>query len=108
MTLKFTPEDFVIDARFSGLTYDSATDVAQKKFDQWLSSQPKIKLVKRVGGTWCEPELREATHQCIGVCIEEIEKKPCEHEPRDFGQYDMNKNICKHCGVKLRAEWKEL
>lgn len=41
--------------------------------------------------------------------IEEIKKAPCKHEPynplspiRLESKYEM----CKHCGVKLVAEWK--
>lgn len=61
------------------------------------------------------------------VCIEEIEKKECEHEPNEYeinfktegyfpaspGYYNEHKYEptkmfsykCKHCGIKLKAKW---
>jgi hypothetical protein len=45
------------------------------------------------------------THQAILINIEEIEKKPCEHEPTItsyLGTYDTIKPVCLYCGKKLR------
>ena len=48
------------------------------------------------------------THQAILINIEEIEKKPCEHDPTvnyAFGIAETMKPICRKCGVKLKATW---
>ncbi len=49
------------------------------------------------------------THQALLVCIEEIEKKDCVHEPESyfdsrFGVY-YGTPKCKHCGLLLTPKW---
>lgn len=49
----------------------------------------------------------DPSHQALIVCIEELPKKQCEHEPheQDYMDHKAYRNICKHCGVKLKAKW---
>lgn len=62
-------------------------------------------------GNWFFNQLNLAshTHQALLVCIEELPKKKCEHEPADGIVHIINSgteyNPCKRCGVKLKAKW---
>lgn len=49
----------------------------------------------------------EHTHRALLICVEEIEKKPCEHEPVTafHGSDDCFIPACRKCGVKLKAKW---
>lgn len=54
--------------------------------------------------------VRFDTHTARLAFIEEIKKEECKHEPEHIfiGPETGNwSTICKHCGVKLVAEWKE-
>lgn len=55
-----------------------------------------------------------SSHTAILINIEELPKKPCEHEPARFStsmRFTSDfKNVetsylCKHCGVSLKAKW---
>jgi hypothetical protein len=54
--------------------------------------------------------------QALLVCIEPLAKACVEHEPEegtlkwtvDNGVVLACNNVCKHCGVKLRAKWEEV
>lgn len=44
------------------------------------------------------------THQALLICIEELPKLPCKHEPHTVDRW--HNILCKHCGEKLVARWK--
>jgi hypothetical protein len=58
------------------------------------------------------------THTARLLLVEEIKKEPCKHEAavyrntwNDTGPrhiHDAENLKCAHCGVKLKAEWKEV
>lgn len=60
------------------------------------------------GWAFDERLLPTTTHTATLINIEPIKKKCVEHENSPFHQ-DMFFGIsqCRHCGVKLKAEWKE-
>lgn len=57
------------------------------------------------------------THQALLVCIEELPKKECEHEPTNYHYHEIvpfeskreGLRDCKHCGIqlKLEAKWEK-
>lgn len=53
--------------------------------------------------------VRECTHKARLAFVEEIVKKPCEHEPfyEEYGGGLRSPAKCKHCGVELQATWSE-
>lgn len=52
---------------------------------------------------------KNPTHKGILMFIEEIKKECTKHEPDSIydGKGKLIRHECKHCGVKLVAEWKE-
>lgn len=72
----------------------SATVVLQNEYTDWYELRDGAKE-------------SGATHRALLICVEEIAKKPCEHEPRYIDQsYKLpDVVVCKHCGVKLKASW---
>lgn len=58
-------------------------------------------VTKALVGLWSEkPHPNDILRGYI-VCVEEIEKKACEHEPLDISRA----TFCKHCHVRLKAKW---
>ena len=51
------------------------------------------------------PRPVDATHQGLLICVEEIQRKSCIHEPTWSDTVTAYENVCKHCGVKLKATW---
>lgn len=74
------------------------------------------------GGAWSVVKHDEKDHIAISsnfinskrkarlAFIEEIKKEPCKHEPiiGALGIYETMQPVCKHCGVDLQAEWREV
>lgn len=98
-------------------------EVANKKFQSWLESQPKVyskKIQKGVAPLeshsiyWSEYESDEGYITCKSdglvarlVAIEEIPKKECEHT---IIQYESRKHPvstgkCGSCGITMVAKW---
>jgi len=124
--MKFTPEQFkgITASLYEQNTKDMA-DRAQALFDAWLEAQPVVTAQnvgnqgKDVFSPWLTREQMEAaghfnrdTHRARLVAIEEIQKLPCE---REHSVYDKPQFInerwevlCRHCGVKLKAEWRKM
>lgn len=53
------------------------------------------------------------THRAWLFDIEPLAKEPCKHEPDEttgmfYGARNWVDLKCRHCGVRLRAEWREL
>lgn len=112
--LKFTPEMFIE----SFATYDAqerAANNSQEIFDAWLEAQPVVsgkpdKTDGKVYSWWIPETYGDKgvlnTHRAHLVCIEEIEKKECEHRPSHMNMIGEYSN-CVECGVKLKAKWEE-
>lgn len=100
---------------FNGLAgcYDVnqvAAETAQAKFDEWfvreIMSAPVV--YSNNAHAWLESENTISLKKARIVMIEEI-KKECKHEPDSFESYvNTGKYSCKHCGVRLIQEWKEV
>lgn len=95
------------------VTMDRIAKIAQAKHDAWLTDVMKDAVVlysnpdKNID--WSKEKMKYDTHQALLIDIRQIEKKCQRHEPtltRNSDGY-AEKYICKHCGVKLVAEWKE-
>lgn len=94
--------------------------LANRRFEAWLKEQPVVYGHDLNGEceTWNFAHYRDNypatsdTHTARLVCIEEIKREPCKHEPRTeiynegFNDFRVFMDDCKHCGVKLVAEWK--
>jgi len=54
-------------------------------------------------------EFQEATHRMLGVNIQKLEPKVCQHEAKILvkagHQPEIFEPVCFHCGVKLKAVW---
>jgi hypothetical protein len=109
-TYFFSPHDLqLIAARANAkLEREGARVTGSRRTDVWVMSE-----------MICKQPVFPDTHQALLVCIEELPKEPCKHEPQfgvvmadDEGTIDFSKALpvivkCKHCGVELVAEWKE-
>jgi hypothetical protein len=119
--LKFTPEDFkyLANGMLRGLPAKQVADNAQKKFDAWLEAQPVEYFRDQSRRTYGDYQVSETldpefhTHRARLVCIEEIEKKPCEHEPgTEAGCTEVKGDgntyrKCRHCSKILKIRWEE-
>lgn len=114
----FKREDFdwrnIPDLQFK----EQRDDGSIVRTDEVLAKAANAKLERegfRVYGTpssnnlWVKTEAGEVqepysgnSHQALLINIEELPKKPCEHEPSTIG---FAGHACKHCGVKLKAKW---
>ena len=111
----FTAEDFENYIKAIGLSNHVAkivADIAESKL------QCDAKVVYVCDYPWQSTTLHfaqpvDATHTGLLICVEEIERKPCEHEPITYNVSDKystdeilaERGQCKHCGVKLKAKW---
>ncbi len=118
--LEFIRDDFHVYG-WTGIDAGSAVKVAQARFDAWLSEQVRVYGRQDSDGYWFISNNQPAinvdlpdTHTALLVCIEEIQKKVCEHRP--FVEYDSRFGMtlgsipeCKDCGVKLKmpTKWEE-
>lgn len=100
----FTASDFDNDE----LTLIRAKDAAYKANVKLLREAKVVYLSKADAGIdkWLYYEPVSCDKKALLVCIEEIEKKPCEH-PRKWLQThgDFHNAKCGQCGVKLKAKW---
>lgn len=79
--MKFMQEHFSLDGKVSEgvgwIAMHTAVILAQKAFDEWLEKQPTY-----YGDTWGNYSLditNDTSKKGKLVCIQEIEKKECEH-----------------------------
>ncbi len=104
VSLKFTPEMFYNSVPpNSVITAELMARVSQKLFDKWLSEQP-IVFGNCAGARAWTYENDNDTHTARLVCVEEIQKKECEHFatvmfPTGGGESYMG---CKHCKRRLK------
>ncbi len=123
MSLKFTPEMFEhdeADLKFFTAGKLKAAELAQAAFDKWLSEQPVVYgAPDKDGRLWSSYQRDENkhiailsdfindTHQARLVCVEEIQKKECEHiitahlGTESHGTWYE----CRKCDKRLKAEW---
>jgi len=121
MTFKFTPEDFLVDSQEDPLSMrEFMAYRANVKLAEYLKTLPRLTGLR-------EPEYNmwffgqrpsdHDTHVCYSFGIEELKREPCKHEPivekkrqmsSIFPEYEQTIPKCKHCGVALKAEWKEV
>lgn len=110
MSLKFEPDMF--PNRWILEEQIRAANIAQAKFDKWLSEQPVAKGYSPSEGHWVVDTLdggSKPTHTARLVCIEPIEKK-CEHRTKRMTykcgeNFDYDDVECMDCGAKLKASW---
>ncbi len=92
--------------------------LCQARFDAWLSEQVRVSgmivdgAFKTKGYAFTGNQRDDHTHTALLVCIEEIQRKPCEHEPRIehpmekiSGHKSVHEGLCRFCGIKLKATW---
>ena len=108
--LIFEPTDFQDpDVSYLAQWCVLAAEKAQARFDLWLESQQVVYASDEqcwgpLGGD--VPD----THKARIVCIEKLEPKVCEHEPR-YEAHMQGKPLypietsCVRCHVKLKATW---
>lgn len=78
---------------------------SQSIFEEWLKKNGKAVYASLDinGHFWSMTKHTTDSHQALLVCIEEIEKKPCEHKNwRDQMGRDMRRYSCEDCGAKIR------
>jgi hypothetical protein len=103
----FKPEDFNGCHDYGSMAYKANALLQERGMPTWLD---------KVASNYDVYEFNGATHQALLVCIEELPKKPCEHESvHDLktqtwlseGKISSSYFLweCKHCGVKLKAKW---
>ena len=114
----FTAKDFakndpeVISAD-KYLHNEYAAIIANEKLNKLIESWPVVYgwyPPTYPQGTWTSSETihSTSTHTARLAFIEEIKKEPCKHEPKVTEGITSYLPYCKHCGVKLVAEWKVL
>jgi hypothetical protein len=115
--MKFTPEQFTEREPGNFLDYRDAhmvSEKAQALHDAWLDAQPVVygyeDPTEHDITDWNTGESSDSqTHRARLVCIEEIEKKPCKHEP-DIKEPNVASHVpsilrCKLCHVALKTKW---
>jgi hypothetical protein len=86
------------------LTYQRlSSDRAQQIFEDWIRNNSKV--VYGLKDTWViewQPDIY-STHQALLICIEEIEKKECEHRGIHHKTRDASEGYhCILCGKDLK------
>lgn len=96
----------------------NAAYYANQKIEKYLDSCPVV--YGNPTAQYWQSFKGQASHTAKIICIEEIVKEPCKHEPSDFivqNKTEMPENFvisyesfvfCKHCKTKLKAEWKAI
>jgi hypothetical protein len=112
----FKPEDFYhpLGPTAIGLMPSDCAEFANRILEE---RGVRVSGHKTREGDWVmesEPYYSDA-YQALLVCIEELPKKECEHDPQVFISKDMESWYlagkpkpdfkCKHCGIKLKATW---
>lgn len=123
-----TPKIFSAETPEINVNGDLHWTEAQTIFEAWLKEQPVVisygsrcMWAKEGSSPSCGCNFKNPTHTARLVAIEEIKREPCKHEPKPVWVGDKDKVFiaseieitvngnhweCKHCGVKLVAEWK--
>lgn len=110
--LIFSPEDFADYINECDLK--ALTKWCNTKFDSWLEQQPVVYSYKNQIGNfaaWARETQGEDTHTARLVCIEELPKSPCSHQPEYSNKIPgwhhgpESEVECRICGVKLVAKW---
>lgn len=106
----FTPENLSIESTgYMSPTF--AAKQAQQIFTEWLQSQIVVYGYDNSMNGWYEGKDRAVTHTARLICIEELKKEPCRHDPRWTNQIPGwhhgpgSEVACYICGVKLKARW---
>lgn len=97
----FVPDDFN-----SNISKISAAEIANAKLTALIEAAPVV-YRREYSEHWMRLSTVADKEQARLMFIEMIKKEPCKHEP-ELGRGDHLKySDCKHCGVKLVAEWTE-
>lgn len=114
----FKPEDFAYD-----YTDEEKADTANAKLQKLIEASPVVYGIKSEN-QWIKTDVKQnaATHKARLMFIEPIVKECLQHEPEypiilkagsDGVSYEQVVQLlngtkkCKHCGIELKAEWKE-
>lgn len=105
----FTPEQFR-GAIGTPSAREYCSETAHAILNEALDKAVRVYGYKNSSNHWVLSDYQNRTpdtHQALLVAIEEISKKQCEHEPheQDYMDHKAYRNICKHCGAKLKAKW---
>lgn len=102
MSQVFKPEDF--ESVCGPVTAKLVTELAQARFDVWLSYQVPVYRGTAYGDLWSAVRSSKDTHTAILSCIGELKPMPCAHEVKYYDTLHMS-GPCKHCGVNLVLKW---
>lgn len=102
----FTREDF---DEYLSTHLQIIVDIANTKLQKLIDEAPVFYGSKADGTTWTNTPWESDKVKARLMFIEPIVKEECKHE---LDVNDVNPSItrgtCKHCGVELKAEWKEV
>lgn len=114
--MKFKPEDFYTSENIQKTTAGLAARVANRKLEEWLSQAPVVYGGPTLANIYSIQQSKINTFKAKLVCIEELPKEPCKHEPVKRISPFMYRNEtsgpctyepnCRKCGIELVAEWK--
>lgn len=116
--LEFKPEDFLKALGPMSIQHIEVVRLAEDKFDQWYKENIEYAPVVfcQNGGTDMEANKKERwvgkaysipsdTHKARLVCIEEIEKKQCEHKRVGLGNgFSSHTFYCTECNKSVRPK----
>lgn len=115
----FTARDFVLEQvnLQSGIKFNVSGDVGMMAAR--VANAKLLKLFEGAKVVVCDDMTYwgsnighpNPTHTAILVCIEELPKAECKHEP-DYTQFAIDEKYntgkqmkCKNCGINLKATW---
>lgn len=106
----FKPEDFLADC--GTLTPFGMAERANAKLKKHIEGLPVVFSLADKGCWYTHSGPtnvygeNQVAYKARLICIEEIKKKTCDHEPIFAGDKHYI-HECKHCGKALKAEWRE-
>lgn len=105
----FTEADFEdVYGPYADLIADLANSIIEKRLGPRVTG---CKAPVDEFMTWSERHISPDTHQAYLLDVQEI-AKDCVHEPKlwhhSSGAPDSYEPTCAHCGVALKAEWREV
>jgi hypothetical protein len=112
---RFKPEDFHGGMKYESVSPHYSAFRANELLDKAIAKCPVIYGTPAIAA-WGRLDSTD-THKAVLFNIEEIEKKPCEHEPSytlsgitQAGNSSILTNVaakivCSKCGITLKARW---
>lgn len=102
--MKFFSADDFAEQEWQPISSAQAANIANQK----LQRDAKVVYIcedPRQLTTIHFPRPVDATHTGLLICVEKIERKPCEHDPVAVHNGVTVTHGCRYCGVKLKAKW---